>query len=157
VAAMKKNGAQTNGARVLQVGCGGAGSAIAIALLREGVQELVLHDRDQRRVEELISVLSEVGPGRVLAGPTDPSGCDIVVNATPLGMNPSDPLPVAIKLLKPSMFVGDVIAGHGVTPLLEAARAAGCATSNGVAMIEAGMELMLQFFLEKDRDTMREK
>jgi shikimate dehydrogenase len=47
------------------------------------------------------------------------------------------------------MFVGDVIAGHGVTPLLQAARAAGCRTANGDQMVEAGQELMRDFMLGK--------
>ena len=48
-----------------------------------------------------------------------------------MGMEDDDPLPVNAALLNPSMFVGDVIAGHGVTPFLQAALAAGCKTANG--------------------------
>ncbi len=54
VAALKKNGARLEGARVLQVGAGGAGSAIAIALLDAGVGELMLHDASGSRRDELI-------------------------------------------------------------------------------------------------------
>src|SRR4051812_41689804 len=50
-------------------------------------------------------------------------------------------------LLGPSMFVGDVVAGHGVTPLLQAALAKGCQTANGVQMVEAVQEMMLDFML----------
>jgi shikimate 5-dehydrogenase len=46
-----------------------------------------------------------------------------------------------------SMFVGDVIAGHGVTPLLKAAQSAGCKTANGVQMVDAVQEMMLDFLL----------
>ena len=49
------------------------------------------------------------------AGPPDPTGCDLVCNATPMGMEENDPLPVDAVLLTSSMFVGDVIAGHGLT------------------------------------------
>jgi shikimate dehydrogenase len=73
----------------------------------------------------------------------------MVCNATPMGMAAGDPLPVAANLLAPSMFVGDVIAGHGVTPLLQAARSAGCKTANGVQMVEAVQEMMLDFMLGK--------
>ena len=45
------------------------------------------------------------------------------------------------------MFVGDVIAGHGATPLLQAAHAAGCKKANGVQMVEAVREIMLDFML----------
>jgi shikimate dehydrogenase len=151
VSTMKKQGAKPEGARVLQIGAGGAGSAIAVALLDAGVRELMIHDTNLSRLDELILLLSR--RGRVLAGSANPSGCDIVVNATPMGMSPNDPLPVETHLLTSSMFVGDVVAGHGVTPLLQAARAAGCATSDGVGMVEAGIELMSNFLLGKQEKT----
>jgi len=69
----------------------------------------------------------------------------MVCNATPLGMAEGDPLPVAAELLTSSMFVGDMIAGHGETPLLSAARAADCKTANGDQMVEAAQEMMLVF------------
>jgi len=147
VAAQKKKGARIQGARVLQVGAGGAGIAIAIALLEAGVRELVLHDASKSRVDDVIGLLSS--RGRIVAGPPDPTGCEIVVNATPMGMSPEDPLPVPAHLLTSSMFVGDVVAGHGVTPLLQAAQAAGCKTADGVQMVEAGMEIMPDFLLYK--------
>jgi shikimate dehydrogenase len=149
VAAQKKEGARLEGARVLQVGAGGAGSAIAIALLDAGIQELLLHDANPERRDELVRILSPLGRGRVLASPPDPTGCDIVVNATPMGMSPADPLPVPAHLLSSSMFVGDVVAGHGVTPLIQAARAAGCKTAEGVQMVEAGIAIMSDFLLCK--------
>ena len=149
VAAQKKNGARPEGARVLQVGLGGAGSAIAVALLHAGVRELVLYDASQSRLDDLIRLLSRLGRGRVVAGPPDPTGCEMVVNATPMGMSPEDPRPVFAHLLTSSMFVGDVVAGHGVTPLLQLARATGCKTADGVQMVEAGMEIMPDFFLGK--------
>lgn len=70
-----------------------------------------------------------------------------MVNATPMGLAPDDPVPAAAEFLHSSMFVGDVIAGHGVTPLLAAACEAGCKTSDGVQMVEAGINLMTGFFL----------
>ncbi|MEZ4657283.1 MAG: hypothetical protein R2911_06905 [Caldilineaceae bacterium] len=121
VKAQVDQGAQPDGARVLLVGAGGAGSAIAIALLESGVRELIIYDRNAERVAELIAVAAELGRGRVVAGPADPTGCDMVCNATPLGMAAGDPLPVAAALFTPTMFVGDVIAGHGETPFLAAA------------------------------------
>lgn len=147
VSAMKHQGAKPAGARVLQVGVGGAGSAIAVALLDAGVQELVLHDTNQPRLNNLIQLLSRLSIGSVVAGPPNPDGCDIVVNATPLGMHPNDPLPVEAHLLTSSMFVADVIAGHGVTPFMQTAHRAGCPTSDGVGMVEAGIKLMSDFLL----------
>jgi shikimate dehydrogenase len=147
VEAQKKEGAKPEGARVLQIGAGGAGSAIAIALLDAGVRELILHDNSPSRLGALVHLLSGLGKGRVIAGPPDPTGCDMVVNASPMGMSSEDPLPVPAHLLTSSMFVGDVVAGHGVTPLLQAARAAGCRTADGFQMVEAGMEIMPDFLL----------
>lgn len=147
VKAQIDHGAKPNGARVLLVGAGGAGSAIAVALLEAGVRELVVHDSDAARVAQLIALLSEQGKGRIVAGPPDPADCDMVCNATPMGLAPDDPLPVAAHLLTARMFVGDVIAGHGVTPLLRAARLAGCATADGVQMVAAVQEMMLDFML----------
>lgn len=147
VKAQQEQGARPHGARVLLVGAGGAGSAIAAALLEAGVRDLVIHDTDAARAARLVGLLSGLGRGRVSAGPPDPTGCDMVCNATPMGMAAGDPLPVAAPLLTQAMFVGDVIAGHGVTPLLRAARAAGCKTADGVQMVEAGQQLMLEFLL----------
>ena len=149
VAAQKKKGAKPEGARVFQAGAGGAGSAIAIALLDAGVRELVLHDSSQSRLNDLVRLLSGLGRGRVVAAAPDPTGCDMVVNATPMGMSPQDPLPVPAHLLSSSMFVGDVVAGHGLTPFLEAAQAAGCKTADGIQMVEAGMDIMPDFLLGK--------
>lgn len=147
VAAQKKQGAKVEGARVLQIGAGAVGSAIAIALLDAGVKELVLHDTNKSRLAQLVTRLAGLDRGRVTAGPPDPTGFDIVCNATPMGMAADDPLPVPADLLVSSMFVADVIAGHGVTPLLQAAQAKGCKVADGVQMVEAVMEIMPEFFM----------
>ena len=66
-----------------------------------------------------------------------------------MGMEDGDPLPVDAALLRSSMFVGDVIAGHGLTPLLQAAESAGCKTANGGHMVEAAQDVMADFMLRK--------
>jgi shikimate dehydrogenase len=149
VKAQKDHGANIEGARALLVGAGGAGSAIAIALLEAGIRELVIHDTNESRVTGLLGLLADLGDRRVAAGPPDPTGCDLVFNATPMGMEDGDPLPIHPALLTSSMFVGDVIAGHGVTLLIEAAQAAGCKTANGGQMVEAVQDLMADFMLGK--------
>ncbi len=150
VKAQIDHGAQPGGARALLLGAGGAGSAIAIALLEAGVSELVIHDTDDTRAAALVDLVSDLRPGQVSAGPADPSDCDLVCNATPLGMEEGDPLPVDPALLASTMFVGDVIAGHGLTPLLEAAQSAGCRTANGGHMVEAAQDVMADFLLQTD-------
>ena len=64
-----------------------------------------------------------------------------------MGMEDGDPLPVDAALLTSSMLVGDVIAGHGVTPFLQAAEAAGCQTASGGHMVEAAQDVMADFML----------
>ncbi len=147
VEAQKKAGAKIEGARVLQIGAGAAGSAIAAAFLDAGLRELILHDVDTAKAEELAQLLAH--RGQVASGPPDPADCDLVINTTPMGMHPEDPLPVSSELLTASMFVGDVVAGHGQTPLLQAARAAGCKVADGSGMVDAGLDLMLEFLLQK--------
>jgi shikimate dehydrogenase len=145
VKAQQDHGARLEGARALLFGAGGAGSAIAIALLEAGVRELVIHDTDESRVAALLELLSD---SRVQPGPPDPTGCDLVCNATPLGMNDEDRLPVDAALLSSSMSVDDVIAGHGSTAFLLAAEAAGCQTANGGHMVEAAQKVMADFMLQ---------
>ena len=140
-------GARPKGARILLVGAGAAGSAIAIALLEAGARELIIHDSDESRTQKLLQVVAGVAQGRAKSGPADPTGCDMVCNATSAGMAAGDALPVAAEVLKYDMFVGDVIAGHGLTPFLRAAQSAGCKTANGDQMVEAGQTMMLDFML----------
>jgi shikimate dehydrogenase len=147
VKAQADHGAHVEGARALLIGAGGAGSAIALALVEAGARELVIHDADQSRAAALAELLAGPGDSRVTAGLPDPAGCDLVFNATPMGMEAGDPLPIDTALLTPSMFVGDVIAGHGVTPFIRAAQDAGCRVADGVHMVEAGQDLMADFML----------
>ena len=95
------------------------------------------------------SCSSGIGRGRVSAGPPDPDRLRSGVQRDSHGHGGDDPLPVDAALLTSSMFVGDVIAGHGVTPFLEAAEAAGCKTANGGHMVEAAQDVMADFMLRK--------
>jgi shikimate dehydrogenase len=63
------------------------------------------------------------------------------------GLGDQPTLPVEAALLSSSMFVGDVIAGHGATPFIQAADAAGCETANGGDMVEAVQDFMADFML----------
>jgi len=151
VKAQTDHGARVKDGRALLVGAGAAGSAIAIALLNAGVRELIIHDADESRATHLKALVADLDRGRVRVGPADPTGCTLVFNATPMGFAETDPLPVSAGLLDSSMFVGDVIAGHGVTPLLKTAQSAGCQTANGVQMVDAVQEMMLDFLLGPER------
>jgi len=135
------------GCRALLVGAGGAGSAIALALVEAGVSSLALHDAQPTRRDELLRKLEAAGQAELRAGSADPAGCDLVVNATPAGMRPEDQPPVLLDRLDRRMFVADVITAPEETLLLSAARALGCGTQTGVGMFLAQVEVIADFLL----------
>jgi shikimate dehydrogenase len=149
VKAQKDQGAAFGQARVLLLGAGGAGRAIALTLMAEGLRELVIFDRNPEKAAELVVLAASAGPGKIRLGPPDPRGFDVVCNATPIGMNHSDPLPLDLEFLQSTTFVADVISGHGETPLLRAARSRGCKTASGDQMVEAVQAMMLDFLLHR--------
>ena len=146
VRAMQQAGGVIAGRRALLVGAGGAGSAIGLELLNADVTSLAIHDADTMRRDRLIALLDTAHPGRVTAGSADPRDADIVVNATPSGMRDGDAPPIDLDKLTPGMFVGEVITAPEMTPLLRAARERGCGIQTGVAMFEASVSLMFDFF-----------
>lgn len=136
------------GQRALLAGAGGAGCAIALALVEAGVRELAIHDADITRRDKLIRRLQEKTRTPIVAGSPDPTGFDLIANATPAGMKPGDPYPVDVTRFTPDMFVGCVITAPAVSPMVEAARRIGCKTSVGGDMYAAEQQLMLDFLLE---------
>lgn len=147
VGGIRNAGCKPDGQRALLVGAGGAGSAIALALLEEGVAELAIHDEDHNRRDSLIERLRSRFGSRVRIGSSDPSGFTLIANATPVGMRAGDPLPVQADKFTADMFVGDVITVPAVTPMIDAARKAGCATQIGVGMFLADLDLMFDFLV----------
>ena len=147
VGALRAKGCKLEGLRALLVGAGGAGSAIAYALVDAGVRELAIHDTDVKRRDALISRLTANLKTPVIVGSDDPSGFDLIANASPAGMKPGDPYPVDPMKLKPSMFVGCAITSPPASPIVEAARKIGCKTSVGGDMYAAAQQLMIDFLL----------
>ena len=143
----RQNGFEASGKKALLIGAGGAGSAIAYEFVDRGVAKLAVFDPDQARRDGLIARLSALGKTEIVAGTPDPAGFDFVANASPVGMKPSDPLPVMVEHLSPDMFVGCVITQPDPSPLVAAARAKGCKTSTGVEMYQSVQGVMLDFFL----------
>jgi len=148
VRAMQDNGCEPAGKKALLVGAGGAGSAIAHALVVAGVSSLAIHDPDTARRSTLVDRLVSLGRCPVTHGSADPTGFGIVLNASPVGMQASDPTPVQTDKLGSAMFVGCVITAPAVTPLVAAARAKGCATMTGAHMFGRVRDLMVDFLLE---------
>ena len=148
VRAMEKNGCELKSKRALLVGAGGAGSAIAHSLVLAGVSELAIHDPDEQRRQSLIDRLNSLKLGKVTLGRSDPTGFDVAINATPIGMKEADPTPIDISKIHSQMFVGCVITAPVITPLIAAARAKGCQTVTGADMFAQVRELMVNFLLE---------
>jgi shikimate dehydrogenase len=147
VGAARAKGIDPRGMRALLVGAGGAGSAIALALVEAGVSEIAIHDDAADRRDRLIAELNGVGKGRARIGNDDPAGYDFVANATPAGMKEGDPLPVDVARLAPSTYCGCVITKPEVSPFIAAARKIGCVTATGTDMYRQQESIMLDFLL----------
>lgn len=145
VSALRKAGCVLEGKRAILAGAGGAGSAIAHALVLAGVAELAIHEMDDIRRTALIARLSSLGMAKVFVGSADPTGFDVVVNATPSGMKDGDPLPFDGDKLTPDMFIGEVITKPAVSPLVARARSMGCRAITGVDMFVEVRDLMVDY------------
>jgi shikimate dehydrogenase len=124
--------------RVLQLGAGGAGAAVAYALLGEGVRSLLIYDIDLQQAEALARRLARHFPAADIAVANEPgtavSAVQGLVNTTPVGMAKIPGTPLPAHLLHPSLWVADVIYFPAETELLRAARRLGCRTMNGGSM-----------------------
>lgn len=123
--------------RIVQVGAGGAGSAVADALLRLGAARLDIVDVDAARAAALADSLAGAHTGGVLEGHHPDALPDLladavgVVNCTPIGMHDHPGSPFALDLLRPDLWVADVVYRPLETPLLAAARRLGAPTLDG--------------------------
>lgn len=121
--------------RVVQMGAGGAGAAVAHALLSEGVQRLSIFDVDIHRAQDLADNLNQhFGVGRAVAGYDLPSAlaqADGLVNTTPMGMKKLPGMPVPVELLRAELWVAEIVYFPLETELLRNARALGCRTLDG--------------------------
>lgn len=79
-------------------------------------------------------------------GCRDPSGFDLVVNATPVGMNPGDPLPMDVEKIRQACFVGEVVMLSEMTPFLLAAKKRDCVIQVGTDMLFEQIPAYLEFF-----------
>jgi shikimate dehydrogenase len=147
VAALRDRGCEPAGRDALLVGAGGAGSAIAHALVMEGVRSLAIHDGDPIRRKILVRKLAALDRCPVTEGGADPTGRNLVINASPAGMKAGDPLPVEVDRLDPATFVGCVITVPAVSPFIAAARARGCPSSTGMDMFVRVRDRIVEFLV----------
>ncbi len=142
-----RKGIALKGASVLVVGSGGVGSAIAASLAAAGVAVLALFDVNAASAQALGGRLKQHYPDlNVQTGSNDPAGFDVVVNATPLGMNEGDAMPMDMSRVAPSTFVGEVVMATQMTAFLKAAQARGCRFQVGTDMLFEQIPAYLEFF-----------
>jgi shikimate dehydrogenase len=147
VRGVERKGFTLAGKRALVVGNGGVGSAIAASIAGAGVAALGLFDPHKEASESLAARIDEHYPQiRIDTGSSDPQDYDVVVNATPLGMNDGDPLPVDVDRISPDTFVGEVVMKQQITPFLQAAKAKGCPIQVGTDMLFEQIPAYLEFF-----------
>ncbi|MFT4218182.1 MAG: shikimate dehydrogenase [Micropruina sp.] len=123
---------------VVQLGAGGAGAAVAYALLDLGTPKLIVHDLHAARARDLADRMGRLfGAARIEVG-TDLAdslnGAEGVVNATPMGMAHHPGSPVPPELLRPDLWVSEIVYFPLHTELLLLARETGCHTVDGAGM-----------------------
>jgi shikimate dehydrogenase len=136
--------------RVLVLGAGGAARAIAWQCAKENCERLVIANRDPGKAAMLVEQLRPFFAGPRVLGPVarlqsvalDETGLrfqianiDLVVNATPLGLNRNDPLPVPARLLAPHLMVYDTVYSSARTAFVNSALEAGSRAANGLSML----------------------
>ena len=143
---------------VVQIGCGGAGAAVASALIGLGVGLLELVELDVSRAQALADRLNAVGRGKFVAtsaADLSTADADGIVNATPVGMASHPGLPITAEAIAPHHWVADVIYFPLETQLLAVARAKGCRTLNGIGMVVNQAAQAFSFITGHDADATR--
>jgi shikimate dehydrogenase len=147
VRGVQRKGFDLTGKRVLVVGTGGVGCAIAASLAGAGIAAISLYDVNTACCEALAQRIKDNHPQiDVRSDTNDPAGHDLVVNATPMGMNEGDPLPLDVSRLSSDTFVGEVVMRAETTAFLAAAQARGCRIQVGTDMLYEQIPAYLDFF-----------
>lgn len=146
--------------RVVQLGAGGAGAAVAHAALTLGAAQLALFDAEAERAARLARDLcGRFGAGRAVAGEdlgAAMAEADGLINATPVGMAGHPGLPLPAALLRPALWVAEVVYFPLQTELLRTARALGCRTldGGGMAVFQAAEGFRLFTGVQPDSERM---
>jgi shikimate dehydrogenase len=147
VRGVQRKGFDLSGKRVLVVGSGGVGCAIAASLAGAKIAAITLFDVNAASAEALGQRLKQNYPHiEVNTGSNDPAGHDLVVNATPMGMNEGDALPMDVSRISPDTFVGEVVMKTEMTAFLQAAKNRGCRVQVGSDMLFEQIPAYLEFF-----------
>jgi shikimate dehydrogenase len=145
--------------RVALLGAGGGGAACADAVLRMGAERLAIFDRDVARAEDLVRRLNgHFQGGRAHAIPdvdTALAGATGLIHATPTGMANAPGMPLPDALLRPTMWVAEIVYVPLETPLLRAARRTGCRIVDGGHMNVGQAIGAFRLFTGRDADPAR--
>jgi len=144
VAGLRTRGQDPAGRRALVVGVGGAGTAIAFALAEAGASEVAVFDLDRTKSDDVAARVAATGTTSYVTAP-EAAGFELVVNASPLGMAPDDPVAVGLDGIEPGSVVADVVVHPRMTKLLQDAHARGCFTQPGVHMMDGQIAPMAAF------------
>jgi len=131
-AVIEGEGFDPAGKRCVVLGAGGAARAVVLALAEAGASDVMVVNRSPERAARAVALAAPVTRVATLS---DVDKADLVVNATPLGMDTGDALPVDPTLLGRGQLVVDLVYHHGTTPLVEAARARGASAATGLGML----------------------
>lgn len=144
---------------VVQMGAGGAGAAVAHALLSEGVEQLSIFDVEQQRAQSLaVNLNQHFGAARAKAGgdlPSTLASADGLVNTTPMGMAKLPGMPVPVELLRADLWVAEIVYFPLETELLRNARALGCRTLDGGTMAVFQAVKAFELFSGRSADPQR--
>jgi shikimate dehydrogenase len=148
VKALEGWGVAVRGTRALVVGAGGAGMAIAVSLADSGAARIVLCDIDGTRVAAMAHRLRHAYPALDVQGTTaaDPGAHDLLVNATPLGLQPGDALPFDAARVRAGADVVDILMKNQHTPLLQTCAARGARVHTGYEMMFRQAPDYLRYF-----------
>jgi shikimate dehydrogenase len=142
-----RKGMALQGASCLVVGTGGVGCAIAASLAKAAIARIALFDVNTASCEALAQRLRDNYPNLIVeTSSNDPAGFDLVLNATPMGMNVGDPLPMDVSRIAPTTFVGEVVMKTEMTAFLQAAKDRGCRVQIGTDMLYEQIPAYLEFF-----------
>ncbi len=146
VEAFRRRGIAFAGKRVMLIGAGGAGSAIAHAIGFERPASLSIFDVDGKRARKLASAVVANSGAPAVADAVTTDGIDILLNATPVGMLEDARLPIDASSLPRGLVVFDAIVKPERTPLLSLAEQCGCTTVMGREMMRGQISRMVDFF-----------
>lgn len=147
VAGLKRYGHEVVGKNVFLQGAGGAASAISFALADSGIDKLTICNRTPSRAEDLLARIQTSFPKiEVAVGTNSPAGFDMVVNATPVGLEEDDPLPFDVSGLDEHTLAAEVLMKPETTAMLHAAASQGCPIHQGKHMLDNQLDLMMEFF-----------